>query len=254
MANDARQVLEQALTQAIASIQRQLGEVQNSYDAVQRALQESSGDRLGALLPALLQLEATGAALAASIEAVLRFAGSSLRWMSAPPVAASAAAPSVVAEPPPPAAAPAAEPEVEEVEAAAAVEAAPAAAPAAEAPPAAAPAVEAPPPTRRLSEVEIAQLPDELRQLHKKAKRFARVTVQEFVMYKKDEVEKGRTDKDLYERFRDEIDKSKALYDQRFVKIAEHNIDYLYEEMVRVLAKDDPSALGKYPHPVPPRD
>lgn len=248
MAGDAQHALEQALTQGVASIQRQLGEVQNSYGTVQRALQQAPGERLAALLPALLQLETAGAALAASIEAVLRFAGNSMHWASATLVAVPAAAPSVAAVPPPPpmpVAAPPPAPAVEEVEAQPPVEA-----PAPSPPP---PPVEAPPAVQRLSEAEIDQLPAELKDLHKKAKRFAKVTVQELVMYKKDDVAKGRNNKDLYHRFRDEIDKSKAIYDQRFAKIAGHNIDYLYDELVRVLAENDPSALGNYPYPVPPR-
>jgi hypothetical protein len=91
-------------------------------------------------------------------------------------------------------------------------------------------------------------LPEDLQALHKKAKRFAKVTVQELFMYKKDEVIKGREHKDLYDRFKEEIDKSKALYDKRFEKIAAHNADYLYDELVRVLAEKDPSALGNYPY------
>jgi hypothetical protein len=124
---------------------------------------------------------------------------------------------------------------------------------AAAAPPPVAEAPPAPPGPHRFTDQEIEKLPDDLRDLHKKAKRFAKVTVQEFMMYKKDEVLKGRDARDIYERLRDEIDKSKALYDQRFSKIAEHNIDYFYDEMVRVLANNDPNVLGKYPYPVPAR-
>jgi hypothetical protein len=96
--------------------------------------------------------------------------------------------------------------------------------------------------------VDIDSLPADLKQLHHKAKRFAKVTVQDIVNYKKAEVAKGRQNKDLYERFREEIDRSKAMYDKRFEKIAAHNIDYLYEELVRVLADNDADALGNYPY------
>jgi len=91
-------------------------------------------------------------------------------------------------------------------------------------------------------------LPDDLKQLHQKAKRFAKVTVQELIMYKKDEVTRGRENNDLYSRFKDEIDKSKQLYDKRFEKIAGHRIDYLYDELVRVLADNNADALGNYPY------
>src|SRR3990167_7040482 len=96
--------------------------------------------------------------------------------------------------------------------------------------------------------VDVESLPDELQAMHKKAKRFAKVTVQELALYKKDEGAKGRQNKDLYRRFKEEIDKSKALYDERFQKIAGHNIDYLYDELVRTLAENDASLLGDYPY------
>ncbi len=271
------EAVEQALAQALGSIQRQLKEVQGSYKEVERALKSARGggqDRFARLLPPLMQMQAAGSALAASIESVLRFVGSSAQWSGAPAPAAGAgvilpveevaaeeetserAGPALVAKP-----------------AAAVVEAAPAAAEKVAAPPPepapAEPAVvqEAPPtvaeePAAKVEEpapaepevaapaaaVAIGSLPEDLQALHKKAKRFAKVTVQELFMYKKDEVIKGREHKDLYDRFKEEIDKSKALYDRRFEKIAAHNADYLYDELVRVLAEKDPSALGNYPY------
>ena len=114
---------------------------------------------------------------------------------------------------------------------------------------AASPPVEAAPAAPAVVEVE--SLPEELKELHKKAKRFAKVTVQDLAMYKKNEIAKGLENRDLYKRLKDEIDRSKVTYDKRFEKIAEHNIDYLYDEIVRVLTKDDPGALGDYPYPTP---
>jgi len=234
---------DKALTEGLAGIQRQLQQVQSSFTDIQQALKKGSASQLNDLLPALLQLQTAGAALAASIESVLRFAGSSYQWAgslsstSASEAAVAATTHEVELEEPEPAAA--TEGEAEPVAAAAPP-------PVAEAPP-------APPGPHRLTDQEIEKLPDDLRDLHKKAKRFAKVTVQEFMMYKKDEVLKGRDARDIYERLRDEIDKSKALYDRRFGKIAEHNIDYFYDEMVRVLANNDPNVLGKYPYPVPAR-
>lgn len=221
------QAVQQALSQALGTIERQLGEVQTSFEEVQKALgaagRQESAERFVALLPPLVHMQAAGAALAASIETVLRFAGPSVQWTGIPAAGAPVLAP---------APAPASSIEVEEVEA----EEAKAAAPEGEEAAVAAP-------------VEIETLPEELQQLHKRAARYARVAVQEFFLYKKDEVEKGRQNRDLYQRFKDEIDKSKAEYDKKFVKIAEHNIDYLYDELVRVLAENDPSVLGDYPHP-----
>ena len=260
------EAVEQALAQALGSIQRQLKEVQGSYKEVERALKSARGggpERFARLLPPLMQMQAAGSALAASIESVLRFVGSSAQWGGGSAPAAGATIVSPVEEV-------AAEEETSERAEPAVVEAVPAEAEGVAAPPPEpAPAVvrEAPPavveePAAEVEEptpaepevaapaaaVAIDSLPEDLQALHKKAKRFAKVTVQELFMYKKDEVIKGREHKDLYDRFKEEIDKSKALYDKRFEKIAAHNADYLYDELVRVLAEKDPSALGNYPY------
>ncbi len=263
------EAVEQALAQALGSIQRQLKEVQGSYKEVERALKSARGggpERFARLLPPLMQMQAAGSALAASIESVLRFVGSSAQWSGAPAPAAGAAMVSLVEEvtaeeETSERAGPAlvAEPEAAVEEAAPEEVVALPKEPAVvqEAPPAVAeePAakVEEPVPaepevTAPAAAVAIDSLPEDLQALHKKAKRFAKVTVQELFMYKKDEVIKGREHKDLYDRFKEEIDKSKALYDKRFEKIAAHNADYLYDELVRVLAEKDPSALGNYPY------
>ncbi len=247
------EAVEQALAQALGSIQRQLKEVQGSYKEVEHALKSARGggqDSFARLLPPLMQMQAAGSALAASIESVLRFVGSSAQWSGAPAPAAAvveaapAAAEEVAAPPLEPAPA---EPAVVEEEPPAVVGEAAAiveepAAEVEEATPAE-PEVAAP-----AAAVAVDSLPEDLQVLHKKAKRFAKVTVQELFMYKKEEVIKGREHKDLYDRFKEEIDKSKALYDKRFEKIAAHNADYLYDELVRVLAEKDPSALGNYPY------
>lgn len=263
------EAVEQALAQALGSIQRQLKEVQGSYKEVERALKSARGggqNRFARLLPPLMQMQAAGSALAASIESVLRFVGSSAQWSGAPaPAAGSAmvslleevaaeeetserAGPALVAEPtaaveeaaPEEVVAPPKEPAVVQ-EAPPAVAEEPVAK--VEEPAPAEPEVAAP-----AAAVAMDSLPEDLQALHKKAKRFAKVTVQELFMYKKDEVIKGREHKDLYDRFKEEIDKSKALYDKRFEKIAAHNADYLYDELVRVLAEKDSSALGNYPY------
>ena len=96
-------------------------------------------------------------------------------------------------------------------------------------------------------EVDIDSLPDNLKKLHKKAARFSRVAVQEFLLYKKEEAEAGRESKDLYKRFKEEIDKTKEQYDEKFKEIVEHNIDYFYKELVKTLANNDAGALNGYP-------
>lgn len=255
-----QQAVQRALSEALGTIQRQLAEVQGSFDAVKRAVEsgQAGADSFVSLLPSLLHMQASGASLAATVESVLRFIGVSAQWTGVPAMAMPAYAEAPTGRPVK--AAPAAVQEPEEEAAAAEetveVEPAVAAAPAesvheisldAAAEPS--PAVEAAPPAPPApARVDVSSLPDDLKQLHQKAKRFAKVTVQELIMYKKDEVTKGRQNNDLYSRFRDEIDKSKQLYDKRFEKIAEHKIDYLYDELVRVLADNNADALGNYPY------
>src|SRR3989338_4654351 len=106
------QAVQRALTEALGSIQRQLAEVQGSFEQVKKSLEaatgESATDRTVALLPPLMHMQAAGAALAASIETVLRFVGASAQWTGIPaagmPVAAhgpAAARRAPVAEAPP---------------------------------------------------------------------------------------------------------------------------------------------------------
>jgi hypothetical protein len=253
-----QQAVQRALTEALGTIQRQLADVQGSFETVKRGVESGQADSFVGLLPSLIHMQAAGAALAATVESVLRFVGASAQWTGAPAASVPVAAPTAA---PVPARAPAAPVEVraeaveareETVEVEPAIEEAPAEsvheisldAPAPE------PAtVEAAPPAAAApARVDVDSLPDELRQLHQKAKRFAKVTVQDIVNYKKAEVAKGRESKDLYQRFREEIDRSKTMYDKRFEKIAAHHIDYLYDELVRVLADNDPDALGSYPY------
>lgn len=246
------QAVERALSEALGTIQRQLGEVQSSFEQVKRALEGGGAraDNFMGLLPQLVHMQAAGASMAATVETVLRFVGASAQWsgVAAMPLPVAAPAPAPAARPAPVAA----EPEPAPI----AVERAYEEPPPAESvheirlePAAAEPApVEAAPAPAKPARFDVDSLPDDLKQMHHKAKRFAKVTVSDLMLYKKSDVEKGRQNKDLYSRLKKEIDDSKAMYDKRFAKIAAHNIDYLYDEMVRVLAENDPQALGSYPY------
>jgi molybdopterin converting factor small subunit len=85
--------------------------------------------------------------------------------------------------------------------------------------------------------------PDEKR-LHEEAQRFARLLVQEIKMYNEQQVIMGRQYRDLYERLRDDIERSRKVYLERFPQSVVSQRDYFYEELVRVLADGDPSLLG----------
>ncbi len=246
------QAVERALSEALGTIQRQLGEVQSSFEQVKRAIEGGGAraDNFMGLLPQLVHMQAAGASMAATVETVLRFVGASAQWsgVAAMPLPVAAPAPAPAARPAPVAA----EPEPAPI----AVERAYEEPPPAESvheirlePAAAEPApVEAAPAPAKPARFDVDSLPDDLKQMHHKAKRFAKVTVSDLMLYKKSDVEKGRQNKDLYSRLKKELDDSKAMYDKRFAKIAAHNVDYLYDELVRVLAENDPHALGSYPY------
>src|SRR5205085_3477422 len=56
---------------------------------------------------------------------------------------------------------------------------------------------------------------DDERRLHNDARRFARLLVSEIKLYNKDKVEAGRQEGDIYERLREDIDRSRQMYDKR---------------------------------------
>ncbi len=85
--------------------------------------------------------------------------------------------------------------------------------------------------------------PEEKR-LHEEAQRFARLLVQEIKMYNEQQVIMGRQYRDLYERLREDIERSRKVYLERFPQSVVSQRDYFYEELVRVLADGDPSLLG----------
>src|SRR5581483_1578612 len=74
------------------------------------------------------------------------------------------------------------------------------------------------------------------------AARIARLLVQEIVLYNQAALDEGRRSRDIYNRLRDDIDRSRAAYDRRVSpKVGE---DFFYHEMVTVLGEGDPSRLG----------
>jgi hypothetical protein len=80
--------------------------------------------------------------------------------------------------------------------------------------------------------------------LHADARRFARLLVSEIKLYNEQKVEEGRRNKDLYERLKEDIDRSRQMYDKRVAPSVAATVDYFYEELVSTLAEGDPSKLG----------
>jgi hypothetical protein len=117
-------------------------------------------------------------------------------------------------------------------------------------PPAAAPSSQfsAPLGTARRYGSSDAELPvdvsDEERRLHNDARRFARLLVSEIKLYNEQKVKEGRSQGNIYERLREDIDRSRQMYDKRVAPPVAARYDYFHQELVNTLAEGDPSKLG----------
>jgi cell division septation protein DedD len=80
--------------------------------------------------------------------------------------------------------------------------------------------------------------------LHDDAKRFARLLVSEIKLYNEAQVTAGREHKDLYDRLKDDIERSRRMYQERVPENIHSTTNYFYEELVRTLANGDPTLLG----------
>ena len=89
--------------------------------------------------------------------------------------------------------------------------------------------------------VEISAADEEV---HKKAKRFAKLLVDEIKLYNQQKVADGRANRDLYSRLKDDIDKSRGSYEKRYGQTAAGPADYFNKELVRILCDGDPAVLG----------
>ena len=81
--------------------------------------------------------------------------------------------------------------------------------------------------------------------VHRKAQRFARLLMDEIKLYNQAKLAEGRKHKDLYDRLQEDIEKSRATYLKRYGNTAAATGDYFNQELVRSLAEDDISLLGK---------
>ncbi|HEX7708532.1 MAG TPA: hypothetical protein VF701_18870 [Thermoanaerobaculia bacterium] len=135
---------------------------------------------------------------------------------------------------------------------------APAAAPSAPAPPPPAAAPPAPPPSLPGEDKPSTQyIPppglargtalgghtDESKK-HDEARRFARLLVSEIKLYNETKVDQGRKNNDLYERLKEDIDRSRQMYDERIADDVRKVSNYFYDELVRILADGRAEVLG----------
>ena len=92
------------------------------------------------------------------------------------------------------------------------------------------------------------EVSEEERRLHNDARRFARLLVSEIKLYNEQKVKDGRSGSDLYDRLREDIDRSRQMYDKRVAPPVAARHDYFHQELVNTLAEGDPHKLGaNYP-------
>lgn len=106
--------------------------------------------------------------------------------------------------------------------------------------------------TRRRSGIAEPDLPievgDEERRLHNDARRFARLLVSEIKLYNEKKVKEGRNQSDIYDRLRDDIERSREMYAKRVAPPVAARHDYFHQELVNTLAEGDSAKLGSgYP-------
>jgi hypothetical protein len=80
--------------------------------------------------------------------------------------------------------------------------------------------------------------------IHRKARRFAKLLVDEIKLYNQSKVTEGRQHRDLYDRLKEDIEKSRSAYEQRFGETAAASANYFTQELIRVLADNDVALMG----------
>jgi hypothetical protein len=288
MAQDSsplEQAVSRALRDNLMTLQRTADEL---HQAVTDVVSSCASSRPTNSLPPLLRAQTAAASLAASLEVLARFVTSSAQ---AAPLAVTEAVSRVVSIPmPEPAPAPVAPPPpapIPMAEEPAPLEMAAAAAPAVTperigtgtaheerpplgvdtvrsyrdepvpeviaeaAPPTAVEELPPPPEVEEAPPFEVRSLPAGEQEMHRRANRVAKVSMQDIKMLKKDAVKLGREQKDLCIRLKDDLDKARKEYERRFRPILGHPVDYFYQWAVEILADGDPEALGEYPYPSP---
>jgi hypothetical protein len=94
----------------------------------------------------------------------------------------------------------------------------------------------------------LAGLSPEDADVHRKAQRFSRLLVDEIKLYNQAKVAEGRRHKDLYDRLKEDIDKSRGTFQKRYGNTSAASADYFNQELLRSLAEDDISIMGSNFH------
>jgi hypothetical protein len=258
--------LEQALEEAVSrALRDNLAPLQRTADELHQAYADlvaaCSSSRPSNALPAMLRAQTAASALAAGLSVLSNFVAVALNprdshasdeHAGARASAVAEMEPEIVEPEPVHHAAPASEPktdweaeEVTEESAGAPVHAAAIDEPAIAEPETTAESVP------ESAAFDVASLSDELRELHKRANRVAKVAMQDIKLLRPKDVRLGRENKDICNRLRNDIDKARKEYDRRFRAIQDHPVDYFHHWLLEILAEGDEQALGEYPYPSP---
>src|SRR5579885_153184 len=98
---------------------------------------------------------------------------------------------------------------------------------------------------RRATDMDFpVEVSEEDKRFHNEARRFARLLVSETKLRSEQKVRDGRDAGDLYDRLREDIDRSRQMYDKRVRPEVSGRYDYFHHELVNMLAEGDPSKLG----------
>ncbi|MBI3210512.1 MAG: hypothetical protein HYZ37_16630 [Candidatus Solibacter usitatus] len=88
---------------------------------------------------------------------------------------------------------------------------------------------------------------------HLKAQRFASVSVARLLLDHREAIEHGRRNRAIYVYLKHPIQVGRREFQTLFLESSPTMSDYYHEELVRTLAKNDPSLLGvQYPGPLQP--
>ncbi|HXN51603.1 MAG TPA: hypothetical protein VN943_06665 [Candidatus Acidoferrum sp.] len=230
------QAVSRALRENLERIQRTTDEL---HQAVADVVAACASSRPTNALPSMLRAQTAAASISAALDVMSRFVSSAVQGSPRSPFEAemSRIASTMAAEPAPP--------RMPELHAEPALpqtfedDAAPPSAVVAE------PEYE--------GEFDVNRLSPEEQELHRRANRVAKVSMQDIKMLRPEQVRLGRENKDLCIRLRDDIEKAHREYDRRFKPIMDHPVDYFYRWLVEILAEGDAHALGEYPYASPMR-
>jgi hypothetical protein len=260
-------VVEQAIVRALRD---NLERIQRSADELHHAVSDvvsaCASNKPTNALPPLLRAQTSAAALAATLEVLSRFVAMSMQSGPRSPIEAQitdlvgkvAPEPSpapqrpMPSQPVPKAAKAPPAPPAPVAQKSAAPEPAlhPESQPLELVEPASAPAASEP---EIGDEFDVNRLSAEEQELHRRANRVAKVSMQDIKMLRPEQVRLGRQNKDLCIRLKDDIEKAHREYDRRFKPIMDHPVDYFYRWLVEILAEGDAHALGEYPYATPAR-